>query len=416
MDRRAAPRWTFKAIVSHKDNWQRYQEVYAGRVTAHQIAGVEKMLRCGDARYGFMTYVCLSCGEEKRVAFSCKSRVCSSCGKVHADEWAKQLSSRLFNVSHRHTTFTVPSDLWSVLEEDAARRKVLFPAANATLLKVMHSVPGIAMVMHPYGKDLKVNYHLHVLVTEGGLDERGRWQDQTYFNYTALRKIWQYEVLTRLRQLMPAGRETSQMIDRLFRQYRQGWYVHAEPRISDGKGISRYIGRYIRHPAIADARIVAYDGESVTFYYEVREGKYKVRRQETWPVLDFIHGVVRHIPPKQFKLVRYYGLYAPRQKERVREILAQLSTMMGRSIRRLSWRARIRRDFQQDPLRCPCCGEPDMELYSLTVLCGGRLVTIGGWQWLLARGAVKPERPPPVQPQPVGSPGRVGVSQLCFTF
>jgi hypothetical protein len=75
-------------------------------------------------------------------------------------------------------------------------------------------------------------------------------------------------------------------------------------------------GRYIRHPAIADARIVAYNEETVTFYYQVRQGQYKVRRQETWPVLDFIHGVVRHIPPKQFKLVRYYGLYAPRQTER----------------------------------------------------------------------------------------------------
>jgi hypothetical protein len=98
------------------------------------------------------------------------------------------------------------------------------------------------MVMHPYGKDLKVNYHLHVLVTEGGLAERGRWREQTFFNYQALRKIWQYEVLTRLRQVMPAGVETKRLIDRLFQKYRQGWYVHAEPRISDGKGISRYIG------------------------------------------------------------------------------------------------------------------------------------------------------------------------------
>ena len=43
----------------------------------------------------------------------------------------------------------------------------------------MRGEPGMVMVLHPYGKDLN-NYHLHILVTEGGLDEGGRWQSQEY--------------------------------------------------------------------------------------------------------------------------------------------------------------------------------------------------------------------------------------------
>lgn len=119
------------------------------------------------------------------------------CGKVHSDEWAQQLSSRLFNVVHRHITFTVPAELWSHFEQHPEWRGVLFEGANATLRKVMRTEPGIAVVLHPYGKDMKANYHLHVLVTEGGLDEQGRWQDQPYLSYKGLRKIWQYEVLSR---------------------------------------------------------------------------------------------------------------------------------------------------------------------------------------------------------------------------
>ncbi len=155
--------------------------------------------------------------------------------------------------------------------------------------------PGIVMVLHPYGKDLKVNYHLHVLVTEGGLNADGEWEAQPFINYTALRKIWQYECLSALRCVMPQNPENAKLIDRLFVSYRKGFYVHAELRVEDGQGISRYIGRYIRHPAIADARILAYDGEHVTFFYEDHEG---YRHEQTWPVLAFIHGVVRHIPPK----------------------------------------------------------------------------------------------------------------------
>ncbi|MBN1309810.1 MAG: transposase zinc-binding domain-containing protein [Anaerolineae bacterium] len=69
--------WTFRTIVEDKDNWQRYQEEYEGEVSPDQLAEVEKMLGCGKAENGFATYICLNCGETKRVCFSCKSRVCS---------------------------------------------------------------------------------------------------------------------------------------------------------------------------------------------------------------------------------------------------------------------------------------------------------------------------------------------------
>jgi len=303
---------TFKSIVLDKDNWSRYQSVYADRVTAHQITEVEKMLNCGNSKNGFASYICLKCGATARVCFSCKSRVCSSCGKVHADEWAQQLASRMINVTHRHVTFTMPAELWPLLEAHSDWRKELFGAANRTLKKVIKTKPGIVMVLHPYGKDLKANFHLHVLVTEGGMNAVGEWEEQQFLNYKTLRKVWQYELLTGLRSVMPSTQSLKKLVDRMFRQYDNGFYVHAKPRVTDGQGIARYIGRYIRHPAIANTRIVAYDGERVTFYYKDGDG---VRQERTLPVLEFIHGVVRHIPPKQFKMVRYFGLYAPRKAE-----------------------------------------------------------------------------------------------------
>jgi Putative transposase/Transposase zinc-binding domain len=380
-----ASKWTFKRIIQDGDNWERYKTVYAGRVSVDQIAEVEKMLGCRDPQNGFATHICLECGGTVQVPFSCKSRVCSACGKVYAEEWARQLTGRLFNVIHRHITFTVADGLWEVFEGKPEWRRVLFEAANATLRKVMKVEPGTVVVLHPYGKDLKVNYHVHVLVTEGGLDEAGRWQAQSYLNYAALRKVWQYEVLTRLRAVMPANEASRQLIDRLFREHADGFYVYAKPRVKEGEGISRYLGRYIRHPAIADSRIVAYDGQSVTFYYEEHTGR---RQERVMPVLEFIHGVVRHIPPKQFKMVRYYGLYAPRKASAVWDLMERIGKAIGRVVRRLSWRKRIQRDFRRDPLTCPRCGSREMELYSLTFRYQGRLVTIGGINRLLEHGAI----------------------------
>jgi hypothetical protein len=259
----------------------------------------------------------------------------------------------------------------------------------------------MVMVLHPYGKDLKVNYHVHVLVTEGGLNEAGEWVAQTFLKYSALRKIWQYECLTEVCKVLPAERETRRLIDRLFKRYGNGFYVHAEPKVEDGQGISRYIGRYIRHPAIADTRILAYDGAMVTFYYEDHQ---EIRHEQTLPVLECIHGVVRHIPPKPFKMVRYFGLYAPRKAAQVRDIMQQIGKMIGRVVRRLDWRQRIQHDFDRDPLECPRCGVAGMELYKLTVRWRGQLKTFGGLKWLFERDSLieVPEAPSPepVPPQP----------------
>jgi hypothetical protein len=404
---------SFKQIVQDQDNWAQYQQVYADQVSADQIAEVEKMLGCGDPSQGFSTYICLNCGEQLSVPFSCKSRVCSSCGKAHADAWSGELVGRLWNVSHRHVTFTVPAELWVYFEQHVESRSLLYEAANATLRQIIRGEPGMVMVLHPYGKDLKVNFHLHVLVTEGGLDDQSQFHEQGYLSYAGLRKIWQYELLTRLRTSGAAEPGVKALIKTLFERYPQGFYVHAEPKVKQTEGLSRYIGRYSRHPAIADSRIVAYDGQTVTFFYEQRLGQgQKQKIFQRLPVLEFIHGVVRHIPPKQFKMVRYYGLYAPCKAKKLREKMGRLAQALGRAIYRLGWRQRIRRDFKRDPLRCPRCGQAEMELFSLTIRCGHRLITFGGLKWLLARGSIIDSQdpdPPPVQvpPQPL---------QLAFAF
>ncbi|MBI3948975.1 MAG: transposase [Acidobacteria bacterium] len=35
-------------------------------------------------------------------------------------------------------------------------------------------------VIHTFGRDLKFNPHVHILVSEGGLDEEGRWRRVNY--------------------------------------------------------------------------------------------------------------------------------------------------------------------------------------------------------------------------------------------
>jgi hypothetical protein len=108
---------------------------------------------------------------------------------------------------------------------------------------------------------------------------------------------------------------STELIDHLFKKYREGFYVHLpkESRITNKRRIARYVARYIWHPAVANTRLHRYDGKTVTFWYKDREGK---RHFVTMEVREFIKALIQHIPDRNFKMIRYYGAYSRKTKRR----------------------------------------------------------------------------------------------------
>ena len=186
-------------------------------------------------------------------------------------------------------------------------------------------IPGIIVVLHTYGRDLGFNPHIHVIMSEGGFDQNKEWVNIPYISYTALRKTWQYQVLTNLKKQIPDTKENKQLIDRLFKKNANGFYVRAKDKITSFEVI-RYIGRYVRHPAIANSRIVDYDGETVTFWYERDEKRF----YKTMSAEDFITAIIGHIPDKQFKIIRYYGAYSRRKRKVLDGILHLISMVQSK--------------------------------------------------------------------------------------
>lgn len=319
------------------------------------------MLHCRDPDYGFLTYKCPQCREVKTIPLTCKSRICTCCGKKHADEWADKLASTLYSVTHRHMVFTIPEQLRQVLDADHKLLKVMMDAVSRTMKRMVKgrrkATPGLVAVLHPYGKVLNLNPHIHVLATEGGLTEEGEWVPVTYLEYKKLRKVYQYELLIDLKRYMPKTYETSRLIDSLFKNNPEGFYVEAKRRVAGSKrrDVARYIGRYIRHPAIAESRIISFvtEANTVTFWYKAGEGRNRVVKQITMSAMEFIGRLVKLIPDKHLKLVRYYGLYARRTRSMLQKFLTPLSREETPPKRR------------KEAVICPKCGIP-MELIGVT--------------------------------------------------
>lgn len=84
------------------------------------------------------------------------------------------------------------------------------------------------------------------------------------------------------------------------------------------KKAARYIWDIAR-PAIAEYRIINYENNEITYWYENLELKKKEVITES--VRKFMIKQISHIPPKSFRMVRYYGIYAHKRRKKVHQTL-----------------------------------------------------------------------------------------------
>ena len=135
----------------------------------------------------------------------------------------------------------------AMFEADQSLFKVLMDAVSNTvqqMLKDKHRVvPGIVCVLHPYGKELILNPHVHVLLTEGGLARSGVWVLVSFLGYGVLWRVWQCQLLSMVRRVLSWSVENRCLVDWLFVEYRAGFYVFAKCRVSKPRYIVGYVGR-----------------------------------------------------------------------------------------------------------------------------------------------------------------------------
>ncbi len=192
-----------------------------------------------------------------------------------------------------------------------------------------------------------------------------------------LKKMWRYHCIKAFREAHRAGAfrfPASSAFLKVFpcfnkmlsNLYQKTWYVHIGAALMDPGATVRYIGRYTKRAVPAEYRITYYDGHLVRFRFKdyAKGGKtaYKTLR-----VLTFLGRLIRHIPDKHFKMIRYAGLFATRWKARylaqARAALAQeteASTVPSTpppqpSTSTLPWRERRLATQGVDPLLCKIC-------------------------------------------------------------
>lgn len=111
-----------------------------------------------------------------------------------------------------------------------------------------------------------------------------------------------------------------------------------------------YLANYTHRIAISNQRILAFDGENVTFSWR-DYADHNAQKTTTLDAVKFLHRFLQHVLPPRFTRVRYYGFLANR--DRVANVTA--ARLLIASRRPLRPSAPI-----PDPRLCPHCRKGTM--------------------------------------------------------
>jgi len=144
--------------------------------------------------------------------------------------------------------------------------------------------------------------------------------------------------------------ERKQFPKLLGRLRRQDWVVYVKPAFGGPLQVLRYLGRYTHRVAISNHRLLAFNGERVTFRWRDYAHSNKSRVM-TLDAVAFLHRFFLPILPKGFVRIRHFGFLANRfRADRLalcRQLLAQAASEPAITLATdaAGW-------------RCPRCGAP----------------------------------------------------------
>lgn len=333
---------------------------------------IKKVIDCYNKDLGCSLYECPSCHDIIFIGHTCKSRFCSSCGYKYKNDRVENIIQTAYNCQHRQIVFTIPEQLRKYFFFPFEHRiNLLFKAVRDTIYSILNIsfkrnkqgilkkyvskikyTPGFFAFLHTFGRDLKWNPHIHILIAEIKLGDDNSCVPWRFFNYNALSLRFQKILLCLLSKEL--GKSFSKLKHKLFTNYPKGFYVYAEPKkFHNLKSGIEYVTRYCGRVPISENRIVNYDGYNVTFsYIGHKDNKY---HEITLSASKFIMILLRHLLPSQFKIIRYYGFY--RKKHSLHSKMIPLIKPHCRCIRKslLKYQLSILLSFHREPLNCPKC-------------------------------------------------------------
>lgn len=297
------------------------------------MAAIEK---CRTTALGGHVDQCDRCGHIEISYNSCRNRNCPKCRGSQRAAWVDARELELLPIQYFHIVFTLSHLLIPVARYNPYRvYGLLFQIAAQTLQTFAQSRwdgnLGIILVLHTWGQTMNDHPHVHCIVTGGVLKNDGsafvRAPKNFLFPIRALSPVFREKFIAAVQAEKDKGKldlqgqpalATAAGWQRFLAKLRtHPWVVYAKQPFAEPGHLIRYLGRYVNRIAIANHRIQNIADGQVSFTYLDNRDKAEEKSEKIMrlPAQEFIHRFLSHIPPRQFRRIRYYGFLVNSQRK-----------------------------------------------------------------------------------------------------
>jgi hypothetical protein len=319
------------------------------RMRFQQLKVMQAIVRCRTAALGGHIDMCSGCGKDWGLSFnSCRNRHCPKCQAQARKRWIAARERELLATSYFHVVFSLPHQLTDLIRQNEVELyNLLFRAVAETLIEVaanpkhLGAEIGFFGILHTWGQNLLFHPHIHCVVPAGGLaPDRTHWirgSDRFLLPRDVLQIVFRGKFVEGLKEAFAQKRlRLAGPIQHLTRPncfaafvrklHRHQWVVYVKPPLGGPEQVLRYLGRYTHRVAISNHRLLAFDGDYVTFRWrDYAHGN--VQRTMTVSAAEFIRRFLLHVLPKSFVRIRHFGFMANYRRSASFELCRQLLKM-----------------------------------------------------------------------------------------
>jgi hypothetical protein len=310
-----------------------------------QLTVLRAITRCRTAALGGHIDTCSSCGQQAISYNSCRNRHCPKCQAQARQRWLEAREKELLGVKYFHVVFTLPHELNALCRRNARiLYDLLFSASAAAMLELAINAKwlgariGFISILHTWGQNLLLHPHVHCVVPAGGFSiDHKRWIRPKYAFFLpvdALSAVFRAKFAEGLRNAyrdnklhfpgslseLRGPNRFAAFIDALFKQK---WVVYAKPAFGSPSQVLKYLGRYTHRVAISNHRLLAFDGERVTFRWKDYAHGNK-QREMTLAATEFLRRYVEHVLPRGFVRIRHFGFLTNNRRSVLLTLARQL--------------------------------------------------------------------------------------------
>lgn len=188
---------------------------------------------------------------------------------------------------------------------------------------------GIVSVLHTAGSDLKYHPHIHMIVSRGGKNiDTGKFtriEGDYLCPQRELGKSLKNKMTDELCKLYTEGKlvihkklkSGTDLRKWLEKGKEKHWIVSIQKPLDDINQIIGYVGRYTKRACLSEYKLKEIKPDIVfefNDYKNTPRGQAPLKGIISLKPFEFLDKLLQHVPNRNYKMVRYFGLYNARNK------------------------------------------------------------------------------------------------------